>query len=173
MIVTGWAASIPRYCTCDSANTQQGTPSTPDTRKAIDGCCPFEGIIGDYCNHSCHISTPDNKEIGWEEDTKRETVRLDIVEKRVAELQKYLHDWAIIEPEITLILGNVRRQLIEVYKEAEVGAVLRDGRYRIGFQAGMEAMKHMAIDWCSQHCDADTINCSIGLEALPLTETEK
>jgi len=52
------------------------------------------------------------------EETKAEEVQSAIVEKRVAELAVYLMQWGIADPTATLVLGNVRRMLNEVYEEA-------------------------------------------------------
>lgn len=53
------------------------------------------------------------------EETQKATDRNNVIEPRVAELGKYLRDWAVVEPEISLILGNVRRLLGEVYDGRE------------------------------------------------------
>lgn len=51
------------------------------------------------------------------EETQEVLKRQEVIEPRVADLAKHLKDWAIIEPELSLILGNVRRLFGEVYDE--------------------------------------------------------
>lgn len=66
--------------------------------------------------------------------------RFELVEEKVKDLATLIRDWGIIEPETTLILGNVRRLSGELYITAEQKA-RADERARIA--EGAESMRRI------------------------------
>ncbi len=55
-----------------------------------------------------------------EEETRREQEIVDATEPLLKELHGYLKNWAVMEPEMSLILGNVRRMLRTVRQEGKM-----------------------------------------------------
>ena len=72
------------------------------------------GDCNDGCSGNKHTCGRYPKTIT---ETEKEYELTQSIEVYVMEMIKYLKDWAITDPELTLIIGNMRRMMREFYRD--------------------------------------------------------